>query len=1160
MPQASDWVEETNEEGETIFRNQKTGETATELPESAKEAAPAPMGHAASPTVPAGAIPPWAKPRDSIAAPLAFLPLEKSLEGGTSPGSGHPYFSMKGSKPSAPADYGAVEGAKDEEGSNGIATEEDRARQRGKPSWKDLPPLMFPWFLFGMVLISTALVQGQALCFLSVSASLLLSCGFLLYSRAPPWKVLAFVCFGITLVGWAMGLYDEAKYLYPFHFYDRSPSYLSVDPNSKPGSVADAGFLQFQEGTHVDSTRGVGFVSGSLWCAAPVVMNETVTSAAYWAVGKDCCRERAWFNCGNAMGYVSRFDCLLKGWSSDCCCCFGLKVAFLMSVCAKCRQSKPIANDTWCTGCSAWEAIETELTGRWLGPKGLRAIGENLVLGAAREIRALRSLGAGLSRAPKESGAETAAAPASREAAGSARAGQGLAAKSQAKPPTAGASEYTYETETDEEEAVNEDKKKPASEEPERKREKQPEGTEDRKRSSRREKEDPPPLPRKVKEEDKEEKRRSERREEKDKRKRRESRERGEREEREGEKTEKKKKKKDKTKRGGRKHKRLDRLAEDPYARIHWHLAPEVLAGREPLEAPGDRRERKRRGFEGTVGEAALLVTSVKRLEDGSLVLGGRVVGCNVEEVGKELSNLVNRRSMPIHLCWGDPCAVIGFAEMVHTTKARWWRRQTFVAPYMKAWGKAVIKEFDEERGPPVPKRAANRGDRKKKPGTEPGIGRGKGKTEKRAGALRRPAAHGELRDKLSSLRKQLTGRKNTGPEQVVEVLDSEDSQYSEDEASEERSEEEESRREKGEEGPVTMLAIGDVKKEKTEEPARMKQKKKKKVKKRPKDAASQLLAQAAQRGVMRQKEEKSKKKEKEKRSGLGRAKELVSLLLGRREKKEKKKKGSEKRKRKKGQGGSSGGDSSPPGSSGGETDAEEGATSSDSSEMLAPLQKRSARQPGAVLKMLVQHARTALDQSSLVETNRSSDVTDGVKMATYFNLLIRPYHSMASRDMKEMNQLAVCLDELRSGDLGKLGDSLASRFLAIHTAVNEGSWRSAQFLELHPLEPTQGAPTSLLLEAKKHGKLVYRSQGSDEWRRGKGEGSGYTGPRGGEGKGKGKPWNKDRGKGNKGQGKWQGGNSWSQGGKDWWASQKEKPDSREGKPANKEGKPEKAS
>ena len=48
---------------------------------------------------------------------------------------------------------------------------------------------------------------------------------------------------------------------------------------------------------------------------------------------------------------------------------------------------------------------------------------------------------------------------------------------------------------------------------------------------------------------------------------------------------------------------------------------------------------------------------------------------------------------------------------------------------------------------------------------------------------------------------------------------------------------------------------------------------------------------------------------------------------------------------------------------------------------------------------------------------------------------------------------LAICLDELRGGDLGKLGDSLASRFLAIHTAVNEGNWRSAQYLELLPAD-----------------------------------------------------------------------------------------------------------
>ena len=46
--------------------------------------------------------------------------------------------------------------------------------------------------------------------------------------------------------------------------------------------------------------------------------------------------------------------------------------------------------------------------------------------------------------------------------------------------------------------------------------------------------------------------------------------------------------------------------------------------------------------------------------------------------------------------------------------------------------------------------------------------------------------------------------------------------------------------------------------------------------------------------------------------------------------------------------------------------------------------------------------------------------------------------------------------------------------------------WKSAQYLELHPLEPTQGAPMSLLLEAKKHGRLVSKSQGADEGRWGR--------------------------------------------------------------------------
>jgi len=124
-------------------------------------------------------------------------------------------------------------------------------------------------------------------------------------------------------------------------------------------------------------------------------------------------------------------------------------------------------------------------------------------------------------------------------------------------------------------------------------------------------------------------------------------------------------------------------------------------------------------------------------------------------------------------------------------------------------------------------------------------------------------------------------------------------------------------------------------------------------------------------------------------------------------------------------------------------------------------LQKRSSKKPGAVLKMLVDHAKTTLDQSSVVETEKDQQVTGGIKISTYFNLLVRPYHSPASRVMKEMNHVAVCLDELRSGQLGRLGDSLSSR--------------------------RKGAPTSLL-EPKRHGRLVQKSQGKEPWRP-KGEG-----------------------------------------------------------------------
>lgn len=297
-------------------------------------------------------------------------------------------------------------------------------------------------------------------------------------------------------------------------------------------------------------------------------------------------------------------------------------------------------------------------------------------------------------------------------------------------------------------------------------------------------------------------------------------------------------------------------------------------------------------------------------------------------------------------------------------------------------------------------------------------------------------------------------------------------------------------------------------------------------------------LVAAAEWQQRQGRKEREKKKEKKESKKTG-AKALVNLLLGKRGKK---KKGGRDRDGMDPSEGSSDEDSS---------SSEE--SSGESSEMMGPLKKRSHRRPGAVLRMLVRHARETLDQSAVVGVEAEEGVTGGVKLASYFNLMIRPYHSSASRDLKEMHMLAQCMDELRTGQLEKLGDSLAARFLAIHTAVNDGNWKTAQFLELHPLDPVQGAPTSVLLEARKHSKVVDKSLGRDQsWKKGwnhqqewedpKGKGKGKR--KGGKGKKDGKGWER------RPWGNWRENNSGS-----WWDQTKEKPDGKDGKEKEKEKK-----
>ena len=251
--------------------------------------------------------------------------------------------------------------------------------------------------------------------------------------------------------------------------------------------------------------------------------------------------------------------------------------------CAKCKTCPSQGGDTWCLGCSSWESIGRDLCSKWEGPPALREIANSLAVNCAREVRALRGLGAGLlaskvKEEPADQPVRAKVVP------------PGLAAKSKAVPEVAGeASEYS---EQEEEESEEESEAQAPGIDP---RPSLP-----RCRSNRGE----PKAPEKASAgsgcapavadrsratEVKVEAHRRERgdkegrdhRQEGSRERRREKRKREDRDQKDPESGKTRRRKAHR--RGGRKHQRLSRLATDPYTPHHRKLSDEFLRRREHL-------------------------------------------------------------------------------------------------------------------------------------------------------------------------------------------------------------------------------------------------------------------------------------------------------------------------------------------------------------------------------------------------------------------------------------------------------------------------------------------------------------------------------------------------------------------------------------------------
>ena len=200
----------------------------------------------------------------------------------------------------------------------------------------------------------------------------------------------------------------------------------------------------------------------------------------------------------------------------------------------------------------------------------------------------------------------------------------------------------------------------------------------------------------------------------------------------------------------------------------------------------------------------------------------------------------------------------------------------------------------------------------------------------------------------------------------------------------------------------------------------------------------------------------------------------------------------------------------------------------SSSSSLVPPLQRKANREPGSVLRMLLQNVADALAEAAVGdEAERSYLGGAGNQLSSYFQIVARPLMAGKIRDMRELETIARCLDYLRRGRLAEVGDVLAGRFMAVEAAALANSWQDAQHLEVVPAHHAGVTSPAVLLRAQRHAKQVEKATTRPAWRRPRNTAGDAGAPARGEGaphrpKGKGDGKGKGRGaKGAKGGGAW---------------------------------------
>mmetsp|Transcript_29668 Transcript_29668/g.71299 ORF Transcript_29668/g.71299 Transcript_29668/m.71299 type:complete len:293 (+) Transcript_29668:91-969(+) len=95
----------------------------------------------------------------------------------------------------------------------------------------------------------------------------------------------------------------------PYYAAQTLNTYPNVDPSEQSATqMMDAGRLYFAPGSHVDTTKAMGFKNLDIYCVAPIVKGEVKPETYdFWAAGINCCAGHSpEFHCGEVSSRGTR--------------------------------------------------------------------------------------------------------------------------------------------------------------------------------------------------------------------------------------------------------------------------------------------------------------------------------------------------------------------------------------------------------------------------------------------------------------------------------------------------------------------------------------------------------------------------------------------------------------------------------------------------------------------------------------------------------------------------------------------------------------------------------------------------------------------------------------------------------------------------------------